>query len=191
MKKSKKINRHDPCWLKINAALERRAKVPSGKELALGLGLAMAPAGIASVDAPVSAAPVGHPVGWEHYEGVAKEYAVKHGIPEDMFLRLLRVENPYGDPAAVNPKSGATGLGQFMPGTAEIFKIDPTHPEQSIDASAKYLSELHARFQDWELAVASYNYGPGNISRWIERGSDPSELPAETRAYLSRIKPSS
>ena len=181
-------NRRTSSWVRAYSNLERHARVPSTKELALGLAL-MNPVSPMTSGAPSQIEQPSHPVGWENYRDVAMGAADKHGIPEDMFLRLLQVENPSGDPSAVNPSSGATGLGQFMPETAKSFSIDPNNPHTSIDAAAKYLAELYGEFRNWEHAVMAYNFGPGNVRHWIESGSVIEDLPKETRAYVSRINP--
>ena len=103
--------------------------------------------------------------------------------------------------SALNPRSksrvGATGLWQFMFNTAKDLDLkvnsyvdERMDPIKSSEAAAKYLSELYARFNDWNLAIAAYNYGPGNIRRaikasgysnfWNLRGY----LPKETANYV-------
>jgi soluble lytic murein transglycosylase-like protein len=129
-----------------------------------------------------------HPVGWQYYEPAAIKAAIRYGIPPDMFMRLLHVENPAGDPAAVNPRSGAAGLGQFVPGTAAHLSINPLDPHVSLNAAAQYLGSLRQEFPDWRHAVMAYNWGPGNVRRWLDNNC-ANELPAETVAYLSHIKP--
>lgn len=92
---------------------------------------------------------------------------------------------------------GATGLWQIMFNTAKDLDLkvnsyvdERMDPFKSSDAAAKYLSELFERFNDWNLAIAAYNYGPGNIRRaikasgysnfWNLRGY----LPKETANYV-------
>ena len=88
-----------------------------------------------------------------------KAYAVasaqKYGVPVDMFLWQIGQESGW-NPNAKNPKSTATGLGQFIKGTAEYFNIDPTDPYQSLDAAAKYDAMLYAQTGSWEKALTSY-----------------------------------
>ena len=95
---------------------------------------------------------------------------------------------------------GATGLWQFMFNTAKDLDLkvnsyvdERMDPIKSSEAAAKYLSELYARFNDWNLPIAAYNYGPGNIRRaikasgysnfWNLRGY----LPKETANYVPSI----
>jgi membrane-bound lytic murein transglycosylase D len=103
--------------------------------------------------------------------------------------------------SALNPRAksrvGATGLWQFMFNTAKDLDLkvnsyvdERMDPIKSSEAAAKYLSELYIRFNDWNLAIAAYNYGPGNIRRaikasgysnfWNLRGY----LPKETANYV-------
>jgi len=103
--------------------------------------------------------------------------------------------------SALNPRAksrvGATGLWQIMFNTAKDLDLkvnsyvdERMDPFKSSDAAAKYLSELFERFNDWNLAIAAYNYGPGNIRRaikasgysnfWNLRGY----LPKETANYV-------
>ena len=81
--------------------------------------------------------------------------------------------------SALNPRAksrvGATGLWQIMFNTAKDLDLkvnsyvdERMDPFKSSDAAAKYLSELFERFNDWNLAIAAYNYGPGNIRRAIK-----------------------
>src|SRR5690606_9997315 len=71
---------------------------------------------------------------------------------------------------------------QFMPATAAGFGIDPCDPAQAIDAAARYLSGLHARFGDWDVALAAYNWGP-NRSQLRHRAA----WHTETRNYVNRV----
>ena len=60
--------------------------------------------------------------------------------------------------------------------------------EQDAQTAAKYLIVLYRQFDDdWQLAVAAYNWGPGNLRKWIEAGSDHDKLPNETSAYITKV----
>ncbi len=171
---------------KANSLLSiREVEAGSGaKELALGLGLAMAPG--LPVHAPSAPVSQNVQVGWEHFEEAAKAAASKHGIPVDMFVRLLHTENASGKPWAVNPNSGAVGLAQFLPETAKERGINPLDAAESIEGAAKYLTDLHKEFGNWEDAVKAYNWGPGNVKQWLTKGG---EIPAETQEYIKQIAP--
>lgn len=155
------------------------------KELALALGLTVAPM------MPGQAAPTHHvkkhhvSVGWHNYEHIVQEAASKYDIPYDMFYRLLKTENDDGNPHAVNPHSGAVGLAQFMPETAEELGIDPKNPKQAIHGSARMLKWLHKQFGNWEDAVKAYNWGPTNVQKHLK----DKKIPEETRKYVEKIRP--
>ena len=114
------------------------------------------------------------------YLEVAKTAARKHGVPEDLFLRLVQQESGW-NPAAVSVK-GATGLAQLMPDTARLVGVDINQPLQNLDGGARYLRMMYDRFGDWRLALAAYNAGPLAVER--HDGIPPY---AETKAYVVAI----
>jgi membrane-bound lytic murein transglycosylase D len=104
--------------------------------------------------------------------------------------------------SALNPRAmsrvGANGLWQFMYGTGrqmglEIssFVDERRDPVKSTDAAVRYLNQLHNTYNDWFLAIAAYNCGPGNVNRAIRRAGGKKNyweiyyfLPRETRGYV-------
>lgn len=114
------------------------------------------------------------------YLAMAREAAVRHGIPEDLFLRLVQQESGW-NPNAVSHK-GATGLAQLMPGTAAKLGVDATIPSENLDGGARYLRMMYDRFGSWRLALAAYNAGPGAVE---EHGGIPPY--AETKNYVIKI----
>ncbi len=114
------------------------------------------------------------------YLEVARAAARKHGVPEDMFLRLVQQESGWNAGAISN--KGATGLAQLMPGTAARLGVDPTVPEQNLDGGAKYLRMMYDRFGSWRLALAAYNAGPMAVEK---HGGIPPY--AETKNYVIAI----
>ena len=114
------------------------------------------------------------------YLAVAKAMAAKHGIPEDMFLRLVQQESGW-NPGAVSPK-GATGLAQLMPATAARLGVDATDPQQNLDGGARYLRMMFDRFGSWRLALAAYNAGPQAVEKY--GGIPPYQ---ETQGYVTAI----
>jgi hypothetical protein len=114
------------------------------------------------------------------YQQMARAAARKHGIPEDLFLRLVQAESAWR-PAAVSSK-GAIGLAQLMPGTAQYLRVNPHDPQQNLEGGARYLSMQFRKYQDWRLALAAYNAGPGAVDRY--RGIPPYR---ETQDYVRRI----
>lgn len=97
------------------------------------------------------------------YLDVARNAARKHGVPEDLFLRLVQQESGW-NPTAQSPK-GALGLAQLMPGTARSLRVDPLDPEQNLEGGARYLSQQFREFGNWRLALAAYNAGPGAVKK--------------------------
>jgi soluble lytic murein transglycosylase-like protein len=114
------------------------------------------------------------------YLEVAKTVARKHGVPEDLFLRLVQQESGW-NPGAVSIK-GATGLAQLMPGTAATLGVDISNPEENLEGGARYLRMMYDKFGTWRLALAAYNAGPGAVE---EHGGIPPY--AETENYVAAI----
>lgn len=109
----------------------------------------------------------------------------KYGLPTNMLARLLYQESRFRPDiitGKVKSAAGALGIAQFMPATARQFGIDPLNPLQAIDAAGLYLSQLYRRFGSWQEALASYNWGQGNVSR-----KGLAAAPAETRNYFTQI----
>jgi len=104
--------------------------------------------------------------------------------------------------SALKPRAksrvGATGLWQFMFGTGKMFGLEVSSyvdermdPIMSTQAACKYLASLYRVFGDWDLALASYNSGPGNVTKAIRRSGGYTNywnirhnLPRETAGYL-------
>lgn len=111
---------------------------------------------------------------------IAKAAARKHGVPEDLFLRLVQQESGWNQ-GAVSPK-GAMGLAQLMPGTAAHLGVDATDPEQNLEGGARYLAMMFNRFGSWKLALAAYNAGPQAVEKF--GGVPPYD---ETKGYVAAI----
>jgi membrane-bound lytic murein transglycosylase D len=118
-----------------------------------------------------------------------------HNIPlEIKYLAIVE--------SALNPRAksrvGATGLWQFMYGTGKMYGLDVSSyvdersdPVKSTRAACQYLSKLYDIFGDWDLALAAYNSGPGNVNKAIRRSGGYTNywnirrnLPRETAGYL-------
>nr|WP_255576472.1 MULTISPECIES: lytic transglycosylase domain-containing protein [unclassified Jannaschia] len=110
----------------------------------------------------------------------ARVAARRHGIPEDLFLRLVRQESGW-NPTAKSHK-GAMGLAQLMPGTARALGVNPADPKQNLEGGARYLAQQYRKFGSWRLALAAYNAGPGAVER---HGGIPPYR--ETRNYVRII----
>lgn len=114
------------------------------------------------------------------YLNMAKDAAKRHGIPVDLFLRLVQQESGW-NPTAVSHK-GAMGLAQLMPGTARTLRVDPKDPAQNLEGGARYLKQQFKTFGSWRLALAAYNAGPGAVRKYD--GIPPFK---ETRNYVKVI----
>ena len=110
----------------------------------------------------------------------ARQAAQRHGIPEDLFLRLVQQESGW-NPNARSHK-GAMGLAQLMPGTAAKLGVNPTDPVQNLNGGARYLRMMYNQFGNWTLALAAYNAGPGAVQKY---GGIPPYR--ETRNYVRII----
>jgi len=98
------------------------------------------------------------------YLAVARDAARRHGIPEDLFLRLVQQESGWN--VGARSHKGAIGLAQLMPGTAAYLGVDPNDPSQNLEGGARYLREQFNTFGDWRLALAAYNAGPRAVQRY-------------------------
>ena len=122
----------------------------------------------------------------------------KYGLPKD--LKYLAIVESGLKPEA-RSRVGAVGLWQFMPSTGRMFGLkqdwyvdERQNPEKSTDAACKYLKQLYNMFGDWELALAAYNTGPGNVRKAIRRSGYKkgfweiyNYLPRETRSYVPQF----
>lgn len=107
------------------------------------------------------------------YMAIAREKFRKLGVPEDL-VWLGQVESAWRPTA--RSEAAASGLWQFIPGTGSRFGLRQTAYidernsfEKATEASARYLKWLHDRYGNWELAMAAYNTGEGNVDRAIGR----------------------
>lgn len=134
-----------------------------------------------------------------HYLYHTVTEAEKAGVPTELAL-LPIIESSY-DPFATSPAQAA-GLWQFIPGTGKIFGLRQTwwydgrrDILESTRAAYKFLTQLYNKFGSWELALAAYNWGPGNVQKAINRNLAaglPTDywslrMPAETMAYVPRF----
>lgn len=109
----------------------------------------------------------------------------KWGIPTDLLARVAYQESRFRDDiisGATQSAAGALGIMQIVPRWHP--DVNPLIPAAAIDYAGRYLRELHDRFGSWKLALAAYNWGPGNLARNLQT---PTTWPAETRAYISDI----
>jgi membrane-bound lytic murein transglycosylase D len=132
------------------------------------------------------------------YFPIFEKHLKKYGLPED--LKYLSIVESGLNPEA-RSRVGAMGLWQFMPSTGRMYGLGQSwyidermDPEKSTEAAAKYLKQLYNMFDDWELALAAYNTGPGNVRKAIRRSGYKRSfwsiyryLPRETRGYVPQL----
>lgn len=119
------------------------------------------------------------------YAPIIRAAEIAHAIPKGILHRLIFQESRFRSDiieGRVKSSAGAVGIAQFLPATARELGVDPLNPGQAIDGAARYLSRLHGMFNDWTLAVAAYNAGPGNVRKY---GGIPPF--AETQAYVKAV----
>ncbi|WP_338409677.1 transglycosylase SLT domain-containing protein [uncultured Flavobacterium sp.] len=131
----------------------------------------------------------------EYYFPMFEEYLAKYDVPlEIKYLAIVE--------SALNPQAksrvGASGLWQFMYTTGKQFNLEVNSyvderydPLKATEAACQYLSSLYKIFGDWSLVLASYNAGPGNVSKAIRRSGGSQNfwnirkhLPRETANYV-------
>lgn len=131
----------------------------------------------------------------EYYFPIFEDILAKHNLPYELcYMPVIE--------SALNPQArshmGATGLWQFMPATGKKYGLEINSlvdermdPIRSTEAACLFLKNLFAIFQDWNLVIAAYNCGPGNVNKAIHRAGGKRDfwsiypyLPSETRGYL-------
>ncbi len=131
----------------------------------------------------------------EYYFPIFENILVKHDLPYELcYMPVIE--------SALNPQArshmGATGLWQFMPATGKKYGLEINSlvdermdPIRSTEAACLFLKNLYGIFQDWNLVIAAYNCGPGNVNKAIHRAGGKRDfwsiypfLPSETRGYL-------
>ena len=133
-----------------------------------------------------------------YYMPIFEQALEEQGLPLE--LKYLPIIESGLNPNAVS-KHGATGLWQFMLGTAKGLGLEVTSlvderrdPYVSSERAASYLKDLYATYGDWSLAIAAYNCGPGNVNKAIRRAGGEAKdhdfwsiynyLSPETRGYV-------
>ncbi|MBZ0327494.1 MAG: LysM peptidoglycan-binding domain-containing protein [Altibacter sp.] len=131
----------------------------------------------------------------DYYFPMFEEALDKHNLPLE--LKYLAIVE-----SALNPRAksrvGATGLWQFMFNTGKMYGLDVSSyvdersdPILATEAACQYLKSLYSSLGDWDLALAAYNSGPGNVSKALRRSGGYTNywnirhhLPRETAGYL-------
>ena len=131
----------------------------------------------------------------QYYMPIFDETFNKHDLPEE--LKAMAIIESAMNPLAVS-RAGAKGMWQFMYSTAKMYGLhidsfvdERMDPFKAADAAARYLQDAYEIFGDWNLAIASYNCGAGNVNKAIRRSGGKRAfwdiwpyLPRETRGYV-------
>lgn len=131
----------------------------------------------------------------QYYMPIFDETFNKHDLPEE--LKAMAIIESAMNPLAVS-RAGAKGMWQFMYATAKMYGLhidsfvdERMDPFKAADAAARYLQDAYEIFGDWNLAIASYNCGAGNVNKAIRRSGGKRAfwdiwpyLPRETRGYV-------
>ena len=132
----------------------------------------------------------------DRYDSLFQYYGWRSGVDWLLLKAQAKAESDFA-PRAKSP-AGARGLCQFMPATFEEWSVrlkiaipDPYNPEHSVECQAAYLAWLLDKLGAQAKALASYNWGIGNVIRAIKKMGEEAwkaELPEETQNYLARIE---
>ena len=131
----------------------------------------------------------------QYYMPIFEDIFNRYDIPQE--LKAMAVIESAMDPLAVS-RAGAKGMWQFMYSTAKMYGLhidsfvdERLDPVKSAEAAAQYLQDSYEIFGDWNLAIASYNCGAGNVNKAIRRSGGKRAfwdiwpyLPRETRGYV-------
>ena len=140
----------------------------------------------------------------DRYDSLFQFYGERYVVKPKLLKAQVKVESNF-NPDAVNPKSGAVGLAQFMPMTWDEWRdgtpgiqelidklklLNPRDPEDAIHAQAAYMNWLIRAAGDGEKALAAYNWGIGNFKKCLAEHGDAwrDHLPDETRDYIPKIQ---
>ena len=131
----------------------------------------------------------------KYYMPIFEEIFNRYDMPEE--LKAMAVIESAMNPRAVS-RAGAKGMWQFMYATAKMYDLhidsyvdERLDPVKAAEAAAQYLKDAYEIFGDWNLAIASYNCGAGNVNKAIRRSGGKRAfwdiypyLPRETRGYV-------
>ena len=132
------------------------------------------------------------------YKAMIQRVMGEEGVPQDLIY--LAVAESSFQPRAVNARSGAGGMWQFMPHgnyglTRNGYVDERFDPEKSTRSYARYMKYLYDQLGDWYLAMAAYDWGAGNVQRAVQKTGYAdfwelyrrNNLPGETKNYVPEI----
>ena len=132
----------------------------------------------------------------DYYFPMIEDVFDSYGLPAE-FKYLAVIESAL-NPNAVNRRSGAAGMWQFMYSTGRMYGLtinsivdERKDPVKATHAAARYIKDLYEIYKDWVLVIAAYDCGPGNVNKAIKRSGNKKDywdlyyrLPRETRGYI-------
>lgn len=132
------------------------------------------------------------------YKAMIQRVMAEEGVPQDLIY--LAVAESGFQPRAINGRSRAGGMWQFMPTgsyglTRDAYVDERFDPEKSTRAYARYMKFLYDQLGDWYLAMAAYDWGAGNVQRAVQKTGyadfwelyKRNNLPGETKNYVPEI----
>lgn len=125
------------------------------------------------------------PAAAARFASIFTSAASRYALPANLLERVAYQESRFRDDIIEGrtvSSAGALGIMQIVPRWHP--GVDPLNPAEAIPYAAQYLSSLYRQFGTWRLALAAYNWGPGNISKYKDQ---PERWPAETVAYARDI----
>ena len=131
----------------------------------------------------------------DFYFPIIEQILDEHGLPIE--LKYLAVVESALNPVALS-RVGAAGLWQFMLPTGKSYGLEINSliderrdPVKATHAACRYFEDMYAIYKDWNLVLAAYNCGPGNVNKAIKRSGGKTDfweifpyLPRETRSYV-------
>ena len=120
------------------------------------------------------------------FEKLLRDAEVKNGIPKNMLARVAYQESRFRDDIISGrtvSSANAQGIMQLVPRWHP--DVNPLDPSEAIPYAGAYLKRLYNRFGSWNEALAAYNWGEGNLNKWLKGGTAP--MPKETTDYVTQI----
>jgi len=116
-----------------------------------------------------------------------RQEAIARGVDPDLAVATAMAESGL-NPMAVST-AGAQGLFQLMPSTqTEVGVSDPFNVDENVSGGVSYIGKMAERFNRPEDAIRAYNWGQGNMGRYLSGDASVGRIPEETRNYLTRVQ---